>query len=211
MFAVSLLGSIKNIEVQAERLIKMRTLATEETQDILTEVLLTLTDIAELLYSHRPFQLVKHAEQTESAVRHIFNEVYENETASLHHFENGAVQTASEGAGAVIRGSYLFLPLGSTEPAIKNWWTVFDVLGERLKKVVEDFEQIAQRLHASGTVEMESTICESALEMIVVLQQAIARITTTREYVEHRAEQNQNALLEAVEQQTATFTGDTDA
>lgn len=211
MFAVSLLGSVKKISLKGDQLTAMRKLATGKTHNILADVFFVLTDIAELLHSYRPFRLKKHPEQTDRAVRHILNEQYESEAASRSQFKEELIQVATDTAGVLHRDSYLFVPLGTSDPEIKNWWTVFDILRERLDVIIDSFAQIKHRLAVSETSGVGRSLCENVIEMIIVLQQAIERIIANSEYVQHRSEQNQNELLDAVERKTATFTGDTDA
>lgn len=211
MFAVSLLQAVKQIETLARRLIELRSFTTEKTQPVLARVSPILADIAELLHSHRPFDFVAHTELTDRAVRQILAEQYDTGMASTDDFGPETVQTAKDTADVVVRKSWLFVPLGTTDVSRKNWRSVFDVIDTRLEGIIELFEKITRRLRASTVTNVSVAISENVVEMLTTLQGTIAQIVTTREYVSYRTDQNQDALLDAVEQQADAFSGDTDA
>jgi hypothetical protein len=211
MYAVSLLGSVRRIEVNGVHLLEMRTFPRAETESRLSETLSALLDIAELLRANTPFALSHHAEQVEEAVLEVLTRRYEKPAATPSDFGDESLETAREKAGVETSDSWLFVPLGDEGIHAKNWQPVFGLLRRQVAGIVTDFERISKRLQANDGDRYLADTCDSIVEMLDVLEYALGRITATNDYVSYRTEHKQHELLEAIERQTTAFRGDTDA
>lgn len=211
MYAVSLLGSVRRIEITGINLLEMRTLPRTEAEFRLSETVSTLLDIAELLHANVPFPLTSHPEQVKQAVVEIITRRYERPSATPAEFGEESIETARKNAGVETGDSWLFIPLGDTGIPAKNWQPVFSFLRRQVERIATDFERIALRLRTTKGDRFLAETCDSIIEMLDVLEYSLGRISATKNYVSHRTDHKQHELLEAIEHQTSTFGGDTDA
>lgn len=211
MYAVSLVGAVGRIDNRGQRLLERNTLAQADIVEPFHDAQRDLCDIAELLASHRPFRLGSHDEPVATAVRAVLEAQYETgRRVRASAFDEETVALARD-AGAVVRGSWLFVPLGRNGPVAKNWRPVFAVLVDRLDDVRESYGQLRKRLRGSAGTERALMACETVIEMLAVLQRTLDQLTAIRDYVSHRTDHDQTELLAAVERKAAALSGDTDA
>ncbi|MCQ4332339.1 hypothetical protein KM295_02315 [Natronomonas sp. F2-12] len=211
MYAVSLLGSVRRIEVHGVQLLEMRTFPSTEAEARLSETLTTLVDIAELLRCNAPFPLDRHTERGEAAVIELLGRRYEEPSAPPEAFEAENVEAVREEAAVETGDSWLLVPLGTDGASARNWQPVFDLLQRQVARLAGDFDRISERMRAGGSEGHLGETCECIVEMLEVLEYTLGRIKATSGYVSYRTEHDQGELLEAIERKTTALGGNTDA
>lgn len=211
MYAVSLVGTVAQVDAGAQELLELRSFAEGTPTTTFRDAQQMLCEVAELLDSHRPFRLDRHDERVGAAVRRVVEAAYERGQASRAAVDSEAVSVARDGAGLVVNDGWLFLPLGRADPICRNWRSVFEVLSDRLEALSDRYSQLARRLRNSGEPASHRRACETVREMLDVLQYSLERLTTVRDYVTRRTDHDQTELLETAKRQMTAFSGDTDA
>lgn len=211
MHAGSLLGSVSAIEAQGQHLLQRNVLGEWAIEPGFQRLLTILTDIAELLNSTNLGRLAQHPETVEKSVQQILAALYRNASVRSDDVSQQTVETAKRSAGVFSRDSWLVVPLGASEPTNRNWLPVFELLQTQLEGIIEDFGQVAHRLRVSSAPRVLNRLCQTVLEMLELLETTVARIVAENGYVSYRTNHGQETLLETVDQQMTTFTGDTDA
>jgi len=211
MYAVSLLRSVRQIEVHASQILEMRMLSGFETELRLLQTQSTLIDLAELLRSSTPLPADQHKSHVESAVMNILKHQYKTFSPAQEELRTEVIDTARQGAEIEYGGSWLFVPLGEDGAQAKNWNPVIKILQQRLPEIVSDFNQISHRIQTDGGEKRLNRSCKNILEMLEVLEYTLGRITATNGYVSHRTDHNQDKLLKSIEREITVLRGDTDA
>lgn len=211
MHAGSLLGSVSAIEAQGQLLLEKNVLDGWDIEPRFQRLLTILTDIAELLNSSSLGRLAQHPEPVEKSVQQILAALYRNASVRADDVSRQTAETAKRSAGVFSRGSWLVVPLGASEPTNRNWLPVFELLQTQLEGIIDDFGQVAHRLRVSSAQRVLKRLCQTALEMLELLQTTVARIVAENGYVSYRTDHGQEMLLETVDKQMTAFTGDTDA
>lgn len=211
MHAGSLLGSVSAIEADGRYLLEKNVLGGWEIEPRLQRILTILTDIAELLNSYRLGHLAQHPKPVEQSVQRILVRLYENASVHVDDVTQDTAETAKRAAGVISRDSWLFVPLGASEPTNRNWLPVFELVQTQLDNIIDDFGQVAHRLRVSSAERVPTRLCQTVIEMLELLQTTVARIVAEQGYVSFRTDHDQEMLLETVDQQMTAFTGDTDA
>lgn len=211
MHAVSLLGSLRQIEINGKRLLEMRTFSRTETESRLSKTFSTLMDIAELLWASTPFPLTQHGRRVEMAILELLRGRYRELSADATEFDEETIDIARREAEIEVGDSWLVIPLGESDARGKNWQPVFDFTRSRVGDIIDDFERITERIRTSADTRQLVETCEDIVEMLDVLEYTIGRITATKGYVTYRTEHSQGELLDAIEKKTTALRGDTDA
>lgn len=230
----SLLGGVRRIDEQGERLLSLRTLSGPEPArrvEIATDALL---DLAELLRAGAPFPPRVEAEATPAAdarpdggapsteprraaergdalVRRVLEAGYERGATTVEGFDDATADRIAAADRLETAGSRVIVPLSRTAPYALNWRPVIEALLERLEGVRSEFERVRDRVRAAGIDRPFAAGCEAIVGMLESLSLVLERADAGVRYVRDRTDQRQGELLATIEDATTQLRGDENA
>ncbi len=226
----SLLGGVRRIDEQGERLLSLRTLSGPEPArrvEIATDALL---DLAELLRAGAPFPprlesdaaarpdggspadgTRDDAVRGDALVRRVLEAGYERGAATVGGFDDATADRIAAADRLETADSRVIVPLSRTAPYAFNWRPTIEALLERLEGIRSGFERIRDRVRAAGIDRPFAAGCEAIVAMLESLSLVIERADAGVRYVRDRTDQRQGELLATIEDATTQLRGDENA
>lgn len=230
MRADSLLGGVRRIDEQGERLLSLRTFSGPEPArrvEIATDALL---DLAELLRAGAPFppRLEPDAAARtvdarpdggssadgphgDALVRRVLEAGYERGATTVEEFDDGTADRIAAADRLETAGSRVIVPLSRTAPHAFNWRPVIEALLERLEGIRSTFGRVRDRVRAAGIDRPFAAGCEAIVAMLESLSLVIERADAGVRYVRDRTDQRQDELLSTIADATTQLRGDENA
>lgn len=226
----SLLGGVRRIDEQGERLLSLRTLSGPEPArrvEIATDALL---DLAELLRAGAPFPPRLEPDATagpadarpdggspadgpngDALVRRVLEAGYERGATTVAGFDDETADRIAAADRLETADSRVIVPLSRTAPYAFNWRPVIEALLERIEGVRSAFGRVRDRVRTAGIDRPFAAGCEAIVAMLESLSLVLERADAGVRYVRDRTDQRQGELLATIEDATTQLRGDENA
>ncbi|WP_455449156.1 hypothetical protein [Natrinema thermotolerans] len=231
----SLLGGVRRIDEQGERLLSLRTFSGPEPARRVEIAMDALLDLAELLRAGAPFpprlesdaaartvdarpdggsrvgETNGDADREDALVRRVLEAEYVRGATTIEGFDDATADRIAAADRIETADSRVIVPLSRTVPYALNWRPVIETLLERLEGIRSAFGRVRDRVRAAGIDRPFAAGCEAIVAMLESLSLVIGRADAGGRYVRDRTDQRQDELLSTIEDATTQLRGDENA
>lgn len=155
MYAGSLVGSVRTIEAETERLLEKPTLVDDaDTEASGAAVRRAIEDAAELLVVSVPIPAIgREVQQSddEPLVEAVLEATYDHGVASAETVDAEVLDRAKASVRTRVVSDRAVVPLAAGGPRASNWPSVFAFLREKLDGALARVGRVRQRIRADGS------------------------------------------------------------